>query len=422
MLSLSARKRSAGVMLASSLLWLAGGLDVKAADAYYNYALQSLQRRDYKTAYSYFAQSYRTNPKNPDAIYYQGFCRQNLGDNNGAATLYASVLMNFPASPIANQAAGALQRINPGYFQQVLKQVRSGSPRSRSVASAMSTGRPTVTDALPSDYASLPNQSKVYYTREGNLLIVPGYLNGREQKFIYDTGAEVCSLGFNHLDALQIARPQGNPTGGVSGVGSTESIPTWGMHLDIKIGTIERRNFPCIVQKNMPVKYPLLGETFFHDFTYTIDKSAGNENEGSITFVKRGAPGTVSHARDNYSVPFVREGNEIVVPVEVNGKQTQMYFDTGAHGVTFTRRQLEALGIKIPDDAAVETSLGVGGQSTAYGFNVARMKCGPIDKSDVRVSATDSAKMNYGLLGQNFFGDWQVTVDYQSKLLHFLRR
>jgi predicted aspartyl protease len=99
-----------------------------------------------------------------------------------------------------------------------------------------------------------------------------------------------------------------------------------------------------------------------------------------------------------------------------------MYFDTGATGIAFTEDQLKKLNIPIPDDAVVEQHGGIGGSTTGRGFTVSRMRLGPIDKSNVQVSALQSANMRHGLLGQTFYSDFQYTIDTAHNTIRFVRR
>jgi hypothetical protein len=108
------------------------------------------------------------------------------------------------------------------------------------------------------------------------------------------------------------------------------------------------KNFEIGVHEKMN-DYPLLGQTFFQDFTYTIDNGAH-----SIHFVKKRKAGGSAYAdpsRDPNNVPFTRQGNEIVVNVSVNGRPTKMYFDTGATSCILSKEQVKQLGLTIHEDA-----------------------------------------------------------------------
>jgi clan AA aspartic protease (TIGR02281 family) len=419
------RQPGSGAGLAALIAWslsCAPGF----ADAYMDQGIGYYKSHDFNRALASFAQAYRANPSNANAVYYQGLCKQYMRDNKGAASLYASVIANFPGTPAANGAMAALSRLDPEYYNQLTRH-SSGSSRtnSSSVASqaAPATAGKTTIYIPATDPRTLPDVCRVPFKRDtvkvgGNMLVIEASINGRQTEMLFDTGAELVVFGKNQLTELALPLPTGPSIGHSQGVGSTEGIPVWLMHADIKIGTIERKGFPITVQDNMGM-YPLLGQSFFRDFQYTIDYTTAGKESGTITFVKRGA---ASANQDGYSVPFKRDGNNMVVNVDVCGKNVPMYFDTGAAGITFTYQQCKEFGISIPEDASPMRSSGVGGTTPGFAFSVSRIRLGPIDKSDVQMTAIESAAMRHPLLGQTYFGDWQYTIDNQNNVIHFVRR
>src|SRR5262249_46381828 len=157
-------------------------------------------------------------------------------------------------------------------------------------------------------------EARIYYTPVGNSMRVDAQLNGRGTSMVFDTGAETCVFGKNQLQQAGLTLPTGKADGLASGVGSGKPIETWKMRVDLKVGPILRKNFLITVQEDLQSE-PLLGQSFFKDFEYTVDTGAH-----SIQFKKRGlASAGGGGGRDNYTVPFAREGNEMVVDVEVNG-------------------------------------------------------------------------------------------------------
>jgi len=226
-------------------------------------------------------------------------------------------------------------------------------------------------------------------------------------------------MGKNHLAQLGIAAPPATakPTGYGSGVGSSVPMPFWTVHANLQIGDIIIPNCPINVCEHLPTE-PLLGQTLLKEFAYTIDYGAK-----SITFTKKGQLHTAGGGKnDKYAVPFVREGNEMVVDAEINGKPYKMYFDTGAMGIAFAPSDLKALNIDVPDDAEESRSLGVGGSSRSWHFPIRKLKVGPIEKTNITVGVIEQSRMGKPLLGQDFYAGWQYTIDNERKLIHFLRR
>lgn len=185
------------------------------------------------------------------------------------------------------------------------------------------------------------------------------------------------------------------------------------MNADIKVADMLIPNCPITVLENLPGE-PLLGQTFFKHFAYTIDYGSK-----SIMLTRKGAavPSPVGS-----SVPFVREGNELVVQAQVNGKPYAMYFDTGAMNCAFTAQDCKKLQIEIPDDAEKGISVGVGGETNSYHFPISSLKLGPIEKRNMQVSVVENSKMGRPLLGQSFYAGWQYTIDNERKTINFLRR
>jgi clan AA aspartic protease (TIGR02281 family) len=278
-------------------------------------------------------------------------------------------------------------------------------------------------EGFSADFASLPSESRIPFTKEGALLVVDASINNRAVKMIFDTGAESCTFGKNQLRELGIAEPQGKSTGFSVGVGSSGSIETWALPATLKVGGIERKNFDLQVQANM-INKPLLGQTFYKDYEYTIEKTSGDS--GTIHFVKKSAGSSTvrsaSSGRDPYAVPFQRSGRNLIVQVEVEGHLMTMFFDTGASAVAFSSEQLKKANIPIPEDAQTASTSGIGGETTSQVFTIKRMKMGPIEKTNCTVTCAAAMNSPYPLLGQSFFGDWQYTIDNANSVIRFVRR
>jgi predicted aspartyl protease len=401
----------------------------RADDAYFRAGVEYYKKGDYKKAYSYFNSAGRNNPYDADNIYYQALTMQQLHNNKEAVRLYASLVSNFSYSNAGKLAAGALNRLDPEYYAQLTKKGNSSSSSRPSQVTSV-TGRARSTtgsgggEGLSADWASLPSEARIPFTREGGLLVIDASINNRNMKMFFDTGAEGCTFGKNQLREANIPEPKGRSTGLSVGVGSSGSVETWSMPVTLKVGTIERRNFDISVQADMGVR-PLLGQSFFKDFEYTIDKTS--PEAGTIHFVKKtGSSSAVrtasSSEKDPYAVPFQRSGRNLIVQVEVEGRPMTMFFDTGASNVAFSADQLKKAHIPIPEDAQTAMSAGIGGQTTSQIFPVKRMKMGPIEKTNFPVSCVGEANMPYPLLGQSFFGDWQYTIDNAASVIRFVRR
>ncbi|MBY0549379.1 MAG: retroviral-like aspartic protease family protein [Candidatus Obscuribacterales bacterium] len=391
-----------GVLLTSSLP--AMGSSYQEGVALYN-------KGKFNEALAVFNQVSSTGHEDANVVYYSGLCHHQLRDFKQAKACYQKVLQAYPNSSVKGQAQTALSAF-----------YRSGGSGSASSSSSGSGGGGHIVDDEEDgriDLSRCPPSSRLYYkdteNTAGIAFMVKVSVNNRPIEMVFDTGASSIVLGKNHLAQLGIAPPPANkkPDGYSSGVGSNKPLPSWYMNADIKVADMLIPNCPITVLENLPGE-PLLGQTFFKHFAYTIDYGSK-----SIMLTRKGAavPSPVGS-----SVPFVREGNELVVQAQVNGKPYAMYFDTGAMNCAFTAQDCKKLQIEIPDDAEKGISVGVGGETNSYHFPISSLKLGPIEKRNMQVSVVENSKMGRPLLGQSFYAGWQYTIDNERKTINFLRR
>jgi predicted aspartyl protease len=423
------------ISLALAACLILGG-PCRAGNSEFGAGVSAYGAKDYNGALNHFENAIKLNPYDCNAIYYKAVVLTQLGKGDQAQIQYAILIKNFSTTPAAKNAEAALAIINPRYLRQLKPQSATPAP-----ASAASTVQPPSSAGeseqsmrnADTDVASLPKQSRIYFERDGKNLSIDASINGRPIKMLFDSGAENVALGKNHLAQLGIRPPETAPVGHAYGVGDSGAQQIWAMRVTLKVGDIERKNFPISVQEDMPTK-PLLGQTFFKAFQVEVDNGAK-----TITFIKKEGNATASE-RDPNVIPFSREGNEIVVQVEVNGKTVPMYLDTGAEQIYFTAEQARSAGLEIPDDAQAGMTQGIAGKTAVKSFVVPRMKCGPIIKNDVMVvvaqpsaeSDSDAAStsghtkgrkegLRHPLLGQEFFGDFRITVDSQANVIRMRR-
>jgi clan AA aspartic protease (TIGR02281 family) len=411
----------------SALVTLTALMPPALAEPYYDEGMRRYRARDFKNAAAYFEQSIRNNPSDGDAYYYCALAWHQLKDWQRATARYKDVVNKFPDTDIAEKSTITLRALDPNFGRA---RASGGASKSAGVAANPLAGMSAeeLYEKLTGsdnkiDVSSCPTTSKVYYTQRdhaaGVEFIVSVRLNNRPIPMCFDTGASTIFMGKNHLAQLGIAPPPAGakPSGYGSGVGSSTPMPFWTIHTTLQVGDIIIPNCPINVCENLPTE-PLLGQTFLKEFAYTIDYGAK-----SITFTKKDQLRTAGGGKnDKYAVPFVREGNEMVVDAEINGKPYKMYFDTGAMGIAFAPTDLKALNIEIPDDAEESRSIGVGGSSRSWHFPIRKLKVGPIEKTDIRVGVIEQSRMGKPLLGQDFYAGWQYTIDNERKLIHFLRR
>lgn len=372
-------------------------------------------QKDYQRALAYFLRARNSQVTDPGVYYYVALCRMQLGDQEAAVSDFRYIIAQFPRSAAAQHSRTALSGIG-------VRRVRISGPEPASSSAEPPVSR--VNNIIRNSGRSVldtsgtliaPDRCRVYYELHNNSFYIEGQVNGKSLDFVFDTGASTTFLGKNQLEKMGMSLPQGKPAGYSQGVGGSGLVPFWKHKINLKVGPIERRDYEVSVGAYCDV--PLLGQTFFNDFQYTIDKA-----DSSIVLVKKSASGSQGVAVDDrYSVPFTVEHNEILVEVQINGKPYKCYFDTGATMTCFSYRDLAKLNIRIPDDASAGIARGIGGSTATLTFPVSSMKLGPIEKYNFNISVVSTA-LPKPLLGQTFFGDYKYTIDNDKKLIKFVRR
>lgn len=357
------------------------------------------QAGDYRAAARKFSSTVDAEPENTDAMYYFALCQHRMGDARTARIVYKKIMTEFPGSRAAKMAKAALDQLN-----------------------ASSTAELT----------TLPKETWVPFRPRGQSLMVQAQVNHNNIEMIFDTGATECLFTREHIKALGLTPPTGEPDTHALGVGSSKGIPVWQMKIDIKVGRIERKGLSVLVSQQSLLA-PLLGQSFYRDFEYTIDSA-----QQSILFKRRdqsiataAAPSsnplvpraTVdASGRYVYAVPCVIDGESVIVKTQVNGRELSMILDTGAEVVLFTNTQLKAIGVKALRDPQPLQVNGIAGVTSGVYGVIDRIQLGPIDRRDLRVGATDNAAMSKPLLGQSFFEGWQYTIDRHARLVKISRR
>lgn len=129
------------------------------------------------------------------------------------------------------------------------------------------------------------------------------------------------------------------------------------------------------------------------------------------------SPQKTAPAANGYSLPIKRrEGGTPVVEVTFNGKKRfEMLFDTGATGTVITPTMAKALNVKI--EGAVMAQTAGGNVSNPVG-RVASAQAGNIVVKNLVVVINPHIPL--GLLGQNFYGNHDVTI--KEKVIEFKPR
>ena len=401
--------------LLSTLLGVCAGIGNHAAfaaaiDVSYNEGVKLYTARNYKAAAAQFETAMKTMPNSPDAIYYCALCNQLSGNRTRAKQLFEYLLNRFPQSRVAPMAQTAL-----GQLSALSQAVGAPGVRTGSSKNSGGSGRRFRGDDNDSDLAAVPDLVRIPFEKHGNDIIVQVVVNNRSVPFILDTGASSVAIGYNHLKEWGINKTEGSQKFKIGGVGDGFAVG-WNQNLDLKLGPIFRRDFPCTIQDSMPTE-PLLGQTFLKSFNVNIDDSTR-----MVLLAKKAGSAAAQVAHRSYyakEVPFKRNSSgHIVVDAAINGKPLKMIFDTGAESTCVTTSDWQKMGFSIPSDAKETISRGVLGDSKTYVFPVERVQCGPIVQDNFIINVIESDK-SIPLLGMSFYGKFKYAIDTNRNMIVF---
>ncbi len=381
----------------------------------YSKAVGLYNTKKFKDALAIFETGKIDSTQAANAAYYRALCYHQLGRLKEAAAAYRYVFSKYPQSPAARNSLKTLAVLDPVAAAAAIKNV--DIPR---------TG--------PIDWSGLPEQVAVPFRKGSGGMIVNAEMGGVPITMVFDTGASSTTCTETFLASHNIKVKRTNIHGRALGVGG--EIPTTVAMVDLRVGDLKRQ-IPLTVQdnRNMPDTFPLplLGQTFFSDLPYSVDdahevivfskpaettfalnssSSSLNASTGRRTQVQR------PKLLDN-EVPFRRDGGNMVVTVLVNGRECEMYFDTGADILCFADRHLAACGLNRPTSAYQGHGGGVGAKREAFGFTVDSVKVGNVERKHVRAGVLIDANFDRPLLGQSFLSGLRYTIDPTKNCIRF---
>lgn len=106
-----------------------------------------------------------------------------------------------------------------------------------------------------------------------------------------------------------------------------------------------------------------------------------------------------------------------IIDVTFNGKQKfEMMLDTGASGTVITPKMANALRVK--PVGKIKATIADGKQTEFLVGFVDSIEAGGVKVTDVPV-AIGGSDANPGLLGQDFFGDYEIRINPNSNVIEF---
>lgn len=383
----------------------------QAGESQYNRAVSLYGTKKYVEALAVFETAQIAPTQAANAAYYRALCYHQLGKMKEAAAAYRYVFSKYPHSAAAVNAIKTLAKLDPAAAKEALKGAVGGEP----------------IKASQIDWTVLPDQVAVPFRKgPGGSLMVRAEMNGVPVPMMFDTGASTTALTESFLKEFGVTVKRTKYHGRAIGVGG--EVSTNIAVADVRLGELHR-TIPMMVQddrgqaKGQPA---LLGQSFYSDLPYMIDDS-----RGLIIFTKpttdlrvagpgasKGGPKQAIRYADN-EIPFRRLGNNLVVLVKVNGRECEMYFDTGASTVAFADRHLAMCGLNRPTSANQGIGGGVGGNRESFQFTIDSLKLANVERRDVRAAVMINANFDRPLLGQTFLTGLRYTIDPVRSCIRF---
>jgi len=280
-----------------------------------------------------------------------------------------------------------------------------------------------------------PEVVEVPFTFEHSSVIVSVEVNGKgPYNMLLDTGAELCAIDSNTAKELALRL---TPIGGgkIVATGKKENTLFLTKFKQIEIGSVTAKHllavatdFSKISQRiGIPI-HGVVGYNFLKNRIVQFDYPRRVVRFYSASpFAASNQPNT----SNRIVLPFRFHGEDrfpIVDDVTVNGKKIKAELDTGHSGVlALTAAASKRLGLEAEAEGCeAETSEGALGTSVNRKCKLKQLTVGlividsPIVSFRAPNSGLDQAPFE-GLLGNDFFKDFVVTVDYRSMTVTFER-
>jgi Tetratricopeptide repeat len=380
--------------LSLALIILSGGASGVYADGYFDQGRVYFEKKQYAKALPYFHKACADSPWDSTSAYYEALCYHNTGDWAHAKDAYKSIVQHFPGTPASQNAMGALKILDPRYLQEYSKKQTEVT-----AAPATPTAAPTVDVAalLAKVQVTAPNENKIPVTRVTDKTWVDGSVNGRGFKF--DFSGDSTTISTKDAKSMNLT------------VNSGHAIVT------VKVGQISEYSFPLAVEDTQA---PKLGTDFFQKFAYTLEPS-------NIVATKKSGASTQASSWD---IPFAKKGKDIVISLQVNGRNVSAILDPDGSENVVPRNRCREFGLDAVDSSSVDRYdpvmnpsgplRGQAGWGEVKEITAAEAKIvvGPAS-SQVRFKIDDhatDAKVTPGI-----FGSWKYQLDPAANKIHFTR-
>lgn len=375
------------------------------ADELFDQGVSLFKRRDYVKAAATLEKSIANAPWESSSYYYCALSYHYAKDFKRAAEKYAALVEKFPGTQASQNAEVALRQVDPGYFS------RKKSQHQKKGGLASAGGESTSKEQDKGTVEGDP-QTRVYFAKQGDSALLDVKVGGKAIKAALDQHGESTAFSRGQLQALGIQVQPGQKEARV----------------DLALGGVVRKNFPISVDDSVGTE-PKIGKSFLDAFIYQID-----DRSNTLSLTRKSGTGSASSEKSGPQVSFNKQGKDIIVQAEVNGRSSQMIFDPNADGIVLSVRQARGLGLKV-DDAEEKyqspAELPQRGdpnwvppedrQAAPKFLNASRFKFGPIDKSNITLQVTEK-ESKYPTMGAGVISGYKFDIDYQSNVIRFSKR
>lgn len=377
------------------------------ADAYAEQGMKLFKQKSYAKAAAYFEESIKNVPWESQPYYYAALSYHYQRDFKKATEKYGMLVEKFPGTEASNNAIAALNQIAPNYLNSKNAAPVGGSGKSAGAAATAAAG----SAANKEDKGTVEGQpqTRITFRKNQSDNVIDVRINGRTTRAIFDPNAESTTFSRQQLQALAIQVPKG----------ASE------FKGDIDLGGVVRKNAPITVDDSgQPAK---IGQSFLEAFTYRID-----EVSKYIDIKRKG--GTAARGSE---ISFTRDGKDIIVSVEVNGRAASMVYDSqGGEGVEMNSKQAKSIGLKTDEaeERKVDPNEGpqrgdpnwVSPEDRPSGpkHMPVRVKFGPMEKVGVNCAIVETHAGKYPKFSGNAVNDgsWVIDVDYKTNKIRFTKK
>jgi tetratricopeptide (TPR) repeat protein len=377
------------------------------ADAYAEQGMKLFKQKSYAKAAAYFEESIKNVPWESQPYYYAALSYHYQRDFKKATEKYAMLVEKFPGTEASNNAIAALNQIAPNYLNSKNAAPGGGSIKSALAAASAAGG----SAAIKEDKGTVEGQpqTRITFRKNQSDNVIDVRINGRTTRAIFDPNAESTSFSRQQLQALAIQVPKG----------ASE------FKGEIDLGGVVRKNAPITVDDSgQPAK---IGQSFLEAFTYRVD-----EVSKYIDIKRKG--GTAARGSE---ISFTRDGKDIIVSVEVNGRAASMVYDSqGGEGMEMNGKQAKSIGLRTDEAEERKVDPNEGPQRGDPNWVTpedrpsgpkhmpVRVKFGPMEKVGVNCAIVDTHAGKYPKFSGSAVNDgsWVVDVDYKMNKIRFTKK